>query len=117
MEYLNTIKRHPGRIFMNSKRDEGSFEISFCVGSINIFTTFLGYLYHELLAWFMIKALHKQDCLSFTTSVSACSYNALPFLDKHTYLSLLYFPSLKCPQGLIFVPIRIATHLQQFQVL
>ena len=29
MEYLNTIKRHPGRIFMKFEKDEGSFEISF----------------------------------------------------------------------------------------
>ena len=34
MEYLNTIKRHPGRISMKFEKDEGSFEISFCVCSI-----------------------------------------------------------------------------------
>ena len=27
MEYLNTIKRYSGRIFMKFERDEGSFEI------------------------------------------------------------------------------------------
>ena len=36
MEYLNTIKRHLGRIFMKFERDEDS-EISFCACSIRIF--------------------------------------------------------------------------------
>ena len=40
MEYLNTIKRYPGRIFVKFEKDEGSFEISFCVHSIRIFTKF-----------------------------------------------------------------------------
>ena len=35
--YLNTIKRHPGKIFMKCKRGKGSFKISFCVHSIRIF--------------------------------------------------------------------------------
>ena len=40
MEYLNTIKRHPGRIFIKFEKDEGGFEILFCVHSIKIFTNF-----------------------------------------------------------------------------
>ena len=42
MGYLNTIKRYPARIFMKFEIDEfkGSFEISFCVCSIRIFTKF-----------------------------------------------------------------------------
>ena len=42
MGYLNTIKRYPARIFMKFETDEfkGSFEISFCVCSIRIYTKF-----------------------------------------------------------------------------
>ena len=52
--YLNTIKGHPGRIFMKFERDEGSFKISFCVRSIRIFAKFSGDPYYEPLPWFMI---------------------------------------------------------------
>ena len=31
IEYLNTVERYSGRIFIKFKRDEGSFEISLCV--------------------------------------------------------------------------------------
>ena len=42
IEYLNTIKRYSGRIFIKFDRDEGSFEVSLCVRSIRVFTKFLG---------------------------------------------------------------------------
>ena len=57
IEYLNTIKRHPGRIFIKFERDKGSFEISFCVHSVRIFTKFSGDSYYEPVAWFMIYEL------------------------------------------------------------
>ena len=39
-EYLNTIKRYFGRVFIKFERVEGSFENSFGVHSISIFTSF-----------------------------------------------------------------------------
>ena len=56
MEYLNTTKRHPGKIFMKFQRDEGNCVILFCVCSSRVFTKFLGDPYYEPLAWFMIKS-------------------------------------------------------------
>ena len=55
MEYLNTTKRYPGKIFMKFEEDERSCEISFCVCSIRVFTKFSDDSYSEPLAWFMIK--------------------------------------------------------------
>ena len=57
MEYLNTIKRYSGRLFIKFERDESSFENSFYVCSIRIFTKFLGDPYYEPLVWFMMKSV------------------------------------------------------------
>ena len=40
IEYLNTIKTYPSKIIIKFEKDEGSFENSFCVRSIRIFTKF-----------------------------------------------------------------------------
>ena len=40
MEYLNTINRYSGMIFMKLERDGGSFETSLCICSIRVFTKF-----------------------------------------------------------------------------
>ena len=53
-EYLNTIKRYPGRSFIKFERNESSFEISFCVRSIRIFTKFPDDPYYEPPAWLTI---------------------------------------------------------------
>ena len=55
IEYLNTVERYSGRIFIKFKRDEGSFEISLCLCSIRVFIKFSGDPYYEPLAWFMVS--------------------------------------------------------------
>ena len=50
MQYLNTIKRYSGRIFIKFERDEGSFEILLDVCSIRVFANF-GNSYYEPLAY------------------------------------------------------------------
>ena len=57
IEYLNTIERYSGRIFIKFERDKGSFEILLCVHSIRVFTKFSGDPYYEPLAWFMMPTV------------------------------------------------------------
>ena len=68
IEYLNTIKRYSGRLFIKFERNKGSFEISFSWRSIKIFTNFLVDLYYEPLAWFMITG-RKQVLVCCTFSI------------------------------------------------
>ena len=55
IEYLNTIKRYSGRIFIKFERDEGGFEISLCVGSIRVFGNFSDDPYYEPLVFTQLK--------------------------------------------------------------
>ena len=61
IEWLNTIKRYSGRIFVKFERDEGSFEISLCVCSTRVFVKFSGDPYYEPLACFMIATFQLQE--------------------------------------------------------
>ena len=40
--YVNTIKGHPGKIFINFERDGGSLKFSFLCVLLGFFTKFLG---------------------------------------------------------------------------
>ena len=63
IRYLkNAIKRYPRRFIMKSERDEGSYNISFCVCSITIpiFTKFSCEPYYEPLVWFMMYPTYQQ---------------------------------------------------------
>ena len=78
MEYLNTIKRHLGRIFMKFERDEDS-EISFCVCSTRIFN-------YELLvddtAYSTVGIVHS---LKITSHVKAFSNDEITLILHSQY--------------------------------
>ena len=79
-EYLNTIKRYSGRVFIKFERDKGSFEISLSVCSIRIFTNFSGDPHYEPLACFMIPAkivVNIVDALENPIFVHAFGYIGL----------------------------------------
>ena len=104
MEYLNTIKRHLGRIFMKFERDEDS-EISFCVCSTRIFnyellvhdTAYLTVgIVHSLKITSHVKAFSNDESYSntsFTIQYCNISYSNTSFTIQYSNISFLILHS------------------------
>ena len=78
IEYLTTIKRYSGRIFITFERDDGSFEILLCVRSIRVFTKFSGDPYYKSLVWFMIHDNYILLCIIVVLYISRCYSSSYP---------------------------------------
>ena len=66
MEYLNTIKRHPVRIFMKFQRDKGSFETSFYVKKVGTCNHMYVQMHHKLNCASAIIGYYKNCACEYT---------------------------------------------------